>query len=158
MASKITSDLWDKARSLFEADKSFREIAKRCPPLDSSNIAKKAKKEGWQRGVLPQLIIDKARIDAEFTTLLPRQQAVVVKEVDERNRYLQYFNNSTMRNISIMMKKVNIDTDISEHRVIQSTLKEGKETVLGKTPDTVINNSNAQQNNHFEPFIIEIDD
>ena len=114
--AKANPATWAKARAMFEADKSFRDIAKNCPPLDSSNIAKVAKKEGWQRGLLPQLIIDKARveaesarIDAEFTTLLPQQQALVVKEVNERNKHIQILNNMTLKNLAVMNKKVNED-------------------------------------------------
>ena len=159
--AKANPATWAKARAMFEADKSFRDIAKNCPPLDSSNIAKVAKKEGWQRGLLPQLIIDKARveaesarIDAEFTTLLPQQQALVVKEVNERNKHIQFFTNATLKNCSSMMKKVDNDTEFAEHKFVQDTLFKGKETVLGKEPTNVINNTNALQNNELRTITI----
>ena len=158
--AKTNPEIWAKARALFEADKSFREIARRCYPLDSSNIAKIAKKENWQRGILPQLIVDKARvdaesarIDAEFTTLLPQQQAVVVKEVNERNKHIQFFTNATLKNCQIMMKKVDDDADFADHKVVQDTLTKGKETVLGKTPDTAIQINNSAES---KPAVTEI--
>lgn len=55
--TKTTQEQWDKAKALFEADKSLRDIEK-ATGLDNSNIAKKAKAENWQRGVLPRLIHD----------------------------------------------------------------------------------------------------
>ena len=174
--AKATPEIWGKARALFEADKSFRDIAKHCPPLDSSNIAKIAKKEGWQRGVLPPIIRDKARVDAEFTTVLPRlisdkvrvdaefttllpqQQEVVVREIDERNKHIKFFTSATIKNCKTMMQKVDDDADFADHKLVQDTLSKGKETVLGKEPAQVINNTNAQQNNNDKDYVINIVD
>ncbi len=74
------------------------------------------------------------------------EQAVssVSSVVDERTRHVEFFNNVTVKNISSMMKKINLDTPIMEHRLAQAAIKDGRETVLGKSPDTAIQ-INTQQ-------------
>ena len=67
--ARPTKGDWDKAKALYEADKSLRQISDETR-IDNSNIAKRAKKEEWQRGVLPKLIEDTARVREEFTALL----------------------------------------------------------------------------------------
>lgn len=71
--------------------------------------------------------------------------SAVLAEVDERTKHIQFFNDATVRNLSTMIKKVGADTSIMEHRIAQAAIKDGRETVLGKTPETAvqINNSMA---------------
>jgi len=78
---RVSPETWDKAKALYEADKSLRDIEK-ATGIDFSNLAKKAKSEGWKRGVLPRLINDSVKVQEEFTTLSLPQQEVVVAEVD----------------------------------------------------------------------------
>lgn len=93
--TKTMPQQWATARALYEADKSLRDIEK-ATGLDYSNLAKKAKSENWQRGVLPGLILDTVRASEELTTLkeeitllnLP-QQEVVNAEVKRITGYRQ---------------------------------------------------------------------
>ena len=43
--------------------------------------------------------------------------------------------------------KVNEDFEMVEHKLFQETVNKAAEQLLGKEPQTVINNTNAQQNN-----------
>lgn len=79
--TKTIPEQWANARALYEADKSLRDIEK-ATGIDNSNIAKKAKAENWQRGVLPRLIHDSVRVQEEITALNIPQQQVVTAEVD----------------------------------------------------------------------------
>ena len=142
--AKTTQSDWDRARALYEADKSLRQIADETR-IDNSNIAKRAKKENWQRGVLPKLIEDTTRVREEFTALLPQQQKVVEDAVTERLRHLDFFKRSTMKNLSTMMRKVDETLTIQEHSAAQTALQKGKETILGKDIDTAIQINNTQQ-------------
>ena len=142
--AKTTQSDWDRARALYEADKSLRQIADETR-IDNSNIAKRAKKENWQRGVLPKLIEDTTRVREEFTALLPQQQKVVEDAVTERLRHLDFFKRSTMKNLSTMMRKVDETITIQEHTQAQTALQKGKETILGKDIDTAIQINNTQQ-------------
>lgn len=53
--------MWDKAKSLFEAGKSSRDIEKETG-LPASTILHRAKKEGWIKNNLVQVITDRARV------------------------------------------------------------------------------------------------
>lgn len=94
-----------------------------------------------------QIISDTARVREQFGTLETVQQQVVQKEVDERMKHIEFFNRAALKNVSVSVKKISEETTQMEHKLIAETILKGKEAVLGKTPDTVINNTNAQQNN-----------
>lgn len=68
----------------------------------------------------------------------------VNKEVAERTSHIDFFNKAALLNTSQAMK-MPCDNQ-SDHRMRADTIAKGREVVLGKTPDTVINNTNAQQN------------
>jgi hypothetical protein len=144
--AKHTEKDWILAKDLFEVGKSLSEIND-ATGIDRATLSKRSKKDGWEKAKNQQLVIDSARVKAEFSTLSSTAQQVVEKEIDERTRHLQFFTNATIKNCSIMMKKVDSDADFADHKLVQDTLSKGKETVLGKEPSQVINNLNAQQNN-----------
>ena len=65
--------------------------------------------------------------------------------VDEKTRHLLYFQNAALRNQKIaneMLKTAKTIGDIEAHSRITAR---NKETILGKEPQTIINNTNAQQ-------------
>lgn len=69
----------------------------------------------------------------------------VEKVVNEAASRMEWLNKAAMKNVSDAMK-----ADCSnqlEYRARADTILKGKEAVFGKTPETVINNTNAQQNN-----------
>jgi hypothetical protein len=142
--AKPTELQWQRAKSLYEADKSLREIEKETN-INYRTIDRQAKKEGWKKGSLSQLIVDAARVQKEFVTLDATQQQIVSQEVSQRLRHEQFFTNATLKNLTVMMKKVDDTASIAEHSQAQTALAKGKEVVLGKAPDTAvqINNNNA---------------
>lgn len=65
--------------------------------------------------------------------------------VDERTRHIEFFNSAAIKNVSSAVKKIGDETSQMEHRMLAETILKGRETVLGKTPDTAIQiNNNAQ--------------
>ena len=83
---RFTSEQWERAKTLFELGKSLSEIQNETG-IDRSNVNKRAKSEGWQKGFLPQIIDAKVKnleekfeIDKAITTLTPQQQKTVVSE------------------------------------------------------------------------------
>jgi hypothetical protein len=162
--AKIKPD-WTKAKAMYETGKSLRQIA--CETyIDNSNISKRAKKDGWVRTAeIPQLIVDAVSVQERITALdLPHKEIVtaeIKKQIDEaekKRKHLEFLENSTYQNLTHMMKKViphkdkkgNVidpEASISEHVQAQNALNKGAELLAGKNPDTVINNTNAQQNN-----------
>jgi len=148
--AKSSPEAWDKAKALYERGDSLRDIEK-ATGIPYKTIDNRAKKQGWGKGILAQHISDSVRVKTEFGTLGLAQQEVVAQEVDERTKHIQFFNNATVKNLSIMLTKIKpevIDkktklitdagTSINEHRVAQAAIKDGRETVLGKDPSTAI--------------------
>lgn len=76
--------------------------------------------------------------------------------VDEKTKHIQFFNDVTVQNISSMMSKVDESASIMEHRIAQAAIKDGKEVVLGKAPETAIQvNNNGSQSNPIAELIAE---
>jgi hypothetical protein len=140
--AKATQADWEKAKALFEAGKSLSAINSETG-IDRATVSKRAKKDGWEKGIYQQLIVDSARVKAEISTLDSTVLSVVEKEIEERTKHMQFFTHATLKNMSSMMKKIGDDTAIIEHKIAQAALKDAKETVLGKTPDTAIQINNG---------------
>ena len=144
---------WDVVKAFYEEGLSLAEIIAR-PEVkngDRSTISKKAKAEGWIKGknstlttVEIQTKQNLAEIAEKKSTLNSTEREIHDVIVDERTKHIQFFNNATLKNVSLMMRKVTENTDIQEHRAVQATLRDGKEVVLGKGPDVAVQiNNNA---------------
>ena len=70
----------------------------------------------------------------------------VTKIVDEKTRHIAFFANATVKNVSLMMEKIGAKTSIDEHKTAQEAILKGKETVLGKSPETAIQINNQVNN------------
>lgn len=66
--------------------------------------------------------------------------------VDEKTRHIAFFANATVKNVSLMMEKIGPKTSIDEHKTAQEAILKGKETVLGKSPETAIQINNQVNN------------
>lgn len=143
--AKATQADWEKAKALFEAGKSLSEINSETG-IDRATVSKRAKKDGWEKGIYQQLITDSARVKAEISTLSSTVLSVVEKEIEERTKHIQFFTNAAVKNVSEAMDFQCCDQ--ADFKARADTILKGKETVLGKETGTVINNTNAQQNNH----------
>jgi hypothetical protein len=158
---KPTEQQWAKAKALYGNSTSLREIEK-VVNIPYKTIEYRAKKEGWSNTAVAQAIQDKVRVESTILHMDIAQQDLIRTESDKQLRMLEFFNNSSVNHCQIMMdqveKKYKAKQEIPfiDHKTIQSTLREGKETVFGKMPETVINNSNAQQTNKEKKVIFEV--
>ena len=167
---------WVKAKAMFEAGKSFRQIEAETG-IDNSNISKRAKKEFWERTAeIPKLIADAVSVQERITALDVPQQAIVtadiknaVEEMEKKRRYQEFLENATHKNLTHMMSKVIPHKDkngividpqasVLEHVQAQTALNRGSELLIGKNPDMVINNTNAQQTDLRTAVIFNIED
>jgi hypothetical protein len=83
----------------------------------------------------------------------PEKAHIIADEISERTKHLQFINNLTLKNLSVMAKKVNEDTSINEHKMIGETVHKAGQTlgVIDQfAPKIELNNTNAQQNNITE--------
>ena len=153
MALAIKPEIWAKAKALFEVGKSLSAINLETG-IDRAAISRKAKKECWIKGEQQQLIIDAARVKAELSTLEPVLLSVVDSEITARTKHIQILNNLTLKNLSVMGKKVDADFEMVEHKLFQETVNKASEQLLGKEPTSIINNTNALQNNELRTITI----
>ena len=66
--------------------------------------------------------------------------------VDERTRHLLYFQNAALRNQKIADEMLEMSDKIADVEAHSRITARNKETIFGKEPQTIINNTNAQQN------------
>jgi DNA-binding XRE family transcriptional regulator len=69
------------------------------------------------------------------------------KEVNTRTQHLLLFQNSALKNQQKANELLDLTDDMKDIESHARITKTNKETVLGKDPETVINNANVQQNN-----------
>lgn len=75
------------------------------------------------------------------------QEVTSVNEVvDEATKHLIFFKNAALRNQKKADEMLEMSDTISDIEAHSRITARNKETVLGKEPQTVINNTNAQQN------------
>ncbi len=76
----------------------------------------------------------------------------IVNAVDERTKHLILFQNSALKNQAKANELLELTEDMKDIESHSRLTKTNKETVLGKDPETVINNANVQSNE----IIVEI--
>lgn len=115
--------------------------------IDPSQLTKllKGRPEGFQPQFqkLVQSIVDN---NQQLANMDSKTRSTVEDTAAEKSRHIQFFTDITVRNLNTMMKKIDGPKakgkdapSIFEHRVAQAAIKEGRETVLGKTPETQVN-------------------
>ena len=157
--AKATPQLWAQAKALFETGKSLSEISS-ATGIDRALISRKAKKEGWQKGIYQQLIQDGARVANELSTLESTVKQVVVEGIDELTKTREWFSKAGLKVASMAVKSMGNDPKPIDCKIVADTLVSTMK-VSGVVPyyptSAVINNTNAQQNNEPMKIIIERD-
>ena len=69
------------------------------------------------------------------------------KEVNDRTKHLLFFQNSAIKGQQKANEMLDFVDDMKDLLAYANLTKTNKETVLGKDPETVINNANLQQDN-----------
>lgn len=140
---------WDVVRSFYERGLSLADIVARDEVVirDRSSISKKAKAEGWIKGVNSTLVENEvlakqaiADIASKKSTMNSTELDVHNTIVDERLKHTIFFNNSAIRNVKEAM-----DLECGsqfEFKARAETILKGREAVLGKTADTAIQINN----------------
>jgi hypothetical protein len=148
--AKISDSDWAKARALFEAGKSFREIDE-ATGINYKSVERTSKKEAWQKGILSQLISDKTRVEAEFVTLESAQAEVVTNEVSERLKHIDWFTKAGLKVASMAVKSMGSDPKPIDCKIVADTLVStmkvtGVVSYYPAATSITNNNLNAQQN------------
>jgi len=89
-----------------------------------------------------QLVNKLVEAKQELSQLDERSVHAVNEIVEERTKHIQFFANATINNLRMMESKINEGTTIFEHKIAQEVIAKGRETVLGKQPETQVNIQN----------------
>jgi hypothetical protein len=150
--AKVSPEKWAKAKALFTNGKSYREIGEQLN-IPFSTVRDKAKSQGWVKGVLTQVIADTVRVESAIRTLEPAQQDIVRSEVAKQLAGMEFYATNARKALKLGMLSLINDPTTSGSKTMMETMKTGM-IVEGLVPfypnATVINNTNAQQNNITE--------
>lgn len=115
-----------------------RDIASKhkISPATAHNIVKGIEK------TISKLVSKQIEINQELEEHTEQEVSRFKQEVEEQTRYIKFFNQAAVQNVKGAML-ANCETQ-TDYRARADTIAKGREVVLGKTPDTVINNTNAQ--------------
>lgn len=148
--ARISPEKWQLAEDLFMVGKSLSTISKETG-IGKSSISERAKKELWIKGKNEHLIVEAVEL-AEKTELLTEQQANIhnkeVKNMLAFKGKLDTFSDKVMKKANILID--NAEDGQSFKAVVDGVDKHSvtvgyNERFSGAS--TVINNTNAQQNN-----------
>lgn len=141
---------WQVVKAYYERGLSLAEIIARDDVAikSRSQICKKAVMDSWDKtGKKKQLIdrevavrTDLAGIRNEKETFNTVERNIHNDLVDERTRHIQFFNNAAITNVKAAMEDE--CTGQADYRTRAETILKGKETVIGKIPETAIQVNN----------------
>jgi hypothetical protein len=119
---------------------------------DRSSISKKAKAEGWKKGGEIQQLVEKKvesvqrveAIKAEIQQKDSTDQRVINTLADERTKLEAFFRNSNVliaKTVSTKVQRDGVNAGYAELNAAATAIAKTQESVLGKSPDTIINNT-----------------
>ena len=151
--AKSSPEILAKARALFEAGKSLREI-ETATNVNYVTLSRLAKKEGWKKGELKQLVSSMARNKAHFETLEAVQKETVSELADSDAKRILNFKSRRDKIAELAYDRIESELLTCEVQhvkpLIEAADKAGVMVEIAPrfNPNaTTINNTNAQQNN-----------
>lgn len=147
---------WDVVRAFFEQGLSLSEIVAReevrqTGITDRGSISRKSKQEGWIKGKNATLATEEiqvkqkvAEIAEKKTTFSATEIAVHNTIVDERTKLETFFRGANMlvaKTVATKVQRDGANAGYGELNAAAAAIAKTQESVLGKTPDTVINNT-----------------
>jgi transcriptional regulator with XRE-family HTH domain len=134
---RLTDEQREHILADFNIGKSQNELAKKYE-VSPATINKLCK------GVEPKHL-DKVnaltRINTELVGESEYQVNAIHKEVDERTKHIQFFTGAAIQNVQEAM--TGHCENQNDYRARADTILKGRETVIGKTPDTAIQINNT---------------
>ena len=154
-------------RAYFERGLTLSEIVARDDVFVKSrgSISKRAKAEGWIAGIKKQSVSDEIKAKQFLSDILKQKETMPPLErnihdslVSERLKAVMYFKGLNTLVAEITERKLNSDGEAASYQDLNAAataITKAQENILGKQPDTVINNSNmaAVQNTLPPPAV-----
>lgn len=136
---------WERTRAYFESGQyTLSQISEKVG-ISKSKISERAKKEQWERGKNADYIEAKKTIAATKGNEKGMTVAILDEIADEKTKHLIYFQNAALRNQKKADEMLEMSDKIADVEAHSRITARNKETIFGKEPQTIINNTNAQQ-------------
>lgn len=129
----------EDALAHYATGKSSRECEK-LTGINYKRVTREATKRGLCKNEVAQLVTDKAEVDIRMSQLAPNVQKIVTDEAALRQKHIEFFNNAALSNVKNALAAG--CEGQSDHRHLSATIKESRETVLGKAADVAIQINN----------------
>ncbi|MFZ4537891.1 hypothetical protein [Propionivibrio sp.] len=150
---------WVIIRTYYERGFKLAEIIARddVDIKSAGSISKRAKAEGWIFGGKKKEIIEEVKAKQFLSDLIKEKEKMHPLErnvhdtiVSERLKTTVYFKGVNMLVAEITERKLRSDDETASYQDLNAAataITKAQENILGKQPDTVINNTNAMQSN-----------
>ena len=145
-----TESQWEKAKAYYEAGMTLSQIKDKTN-IARNTISQRAKREQWEHSKNSEYIEAKIKVESQKGTILEQSGSVALNIADDiafnKAKALTLFQDSALRNQKKANDMLDLTDDMKDIESHARITKTNKETVLGKDPETVINNANVQENN-----------
>jgi hypothetical protein len=157
MVMAHSDDQWLTIKAYFERGLTLAEIVRRDDVLVKSrgSISKRAKSEGWVAGKKKQLVTQEVQLKQQLSVVQAQKETLPAIErnihdelVTEQLKFTAFFRGANMmlaNTVATKVREQGKSATFSDLNAAASALGRTQESVLGKTPDVVINNTNAVQ-------------
>lgn len=134
--ARLTDDQREEILAEFHIGKSQNELAKKfkVSPATINKICKGLEPRHIEK------VNTLTRIKTDLAGESEYQVNAIHREVDERTKHIQFFNSVAVKNVQESM--AHKCENQNDYRARAQTIKDAKEVVLGKTPDTAIQINN----------------
>lgn len=152
-----SDEQWAKVRAYYERGLSLSEIVERDEIKIKSrgSISKRAKADGWIAGEKKQTVSKEVQVKQDLSEILAQKETLPPVErnihdtlVSEQLQIQKFFRSANMLVADTVVKKVKTEGEGATFKDLASAamaLGRTQESVLGKAPEMVINNTNAVQ-------------
>ena len=144
-----TESQWEKAKAYYEAGMTLSQIKDKTN-IARNTISQRAKREQWEHSKNSEYIEAKIKVESQKGTILEQSGSVALNIADDiafnKAKALTLFQNSALKNQAKANELLELTEDMKDIESHSRLTKTNKETVLGKDPETVINNANVQSN------------
>ena len=148
-----TESQWEKAKAYYEAGMTLSQIKDKTN-IARNTISQRAKREQWEHSKNSEYIEAKTKVECQKGTILEQSGSVALNIADDiafnKAKALTLFQNAALKNQAKANELLELTEDMKDIESHSRLTKTNKETVLGKDPETVINNANVQENKNLE--------
>ena len=153
-----TESQWEKAKAYYEAGMSLSQIKDKTN-IARNTISQRAKREQWEHSKNSEYIEAKIKVETQKGTILEQSGTVALNIADDialdKAKAISLFQNSALKNQKKANELLELTDDMKDLESHARLTKTNKETVLGKEPETVINNANLTNNETNNKLVVE---